>query len=347
MKQETLTEQAQEVIVASQQLAMQLHHNQWDVEHILLALLQQEKGLVSDILVELGVDVGTVRQEVEPALEKTPRIAYEVAQLYSTPRVLHLAESAKAEADRLKDEFIGTEHLLIAIIGEEKGEAAAILKRFGIDQEKVYRALQALRGGHHCNDVRAEGKYRCLEKYGYDLTEMARQSKLEPVVGRDSEVNQLVVVLTKKTRNSPLLVGDITVDKFSIVEGLAQRIALGNVPSLLLQKKIIVLDLGKLVAGAKFRGEFEERIEAVLTDVDESQGTIIPYFDELWVGVADGGLDIGSILKFPLAIGKFQCISATVPKYLEFFGEKGLLGRQFEVITIGKPGSSTDFTQSP
>ena len=224
MRQERFTEQAQEAINASQELVRQYHHSQWDMEHILLALLQQEKGLVGDILTELGVDVGAVRQQVEAALGETPRIAYEVAQLYATPRITQLLEAAAAEADRLKDEFIGTEHLLIAMAGEQKGRVADILHRFGIDQEKVFQALQKLRGGHRVTDARAESKYRSLEKYGRDLTEFARQGKLDPVIGRDEEIRRVMQILTRRTKNNPVIIGDAGVGKTAIAEGLAQKI---------------------------------------------------------------------------------------------------------------------------
>jgi len=208
VRQERFTEQVQEALALSQELVRQYRHSQWDVEHILLALLQQEAGLVGDILRELGVDVEAVRRQIEAALAKTPRIAYEAAQIYATPRIARLLEAAAAEADRLKDEFIGTEHLLIAMAGEQKGEAAGILKSFGIDQEKVYGALQKLRGGHRVDDARAESRYRSLAKYGRDLTEFARQGKLDPVIGRDEEIKRVMQILTRRTKNNPVIVGD-------------------------------------------------------------------------------------------------------------------------------------------
>jgi len=202
MGQERFTEQAQEALALSQELVKQYRHSQWDVEHILLALLQQEKGLVSGILRELGVDAEAVRQRVETALAQNPRVDYEATQIYATPRIARLIEAAASEADRLKDEFISTEHLLIAMAGEEQGEAAGILKGFGIDQEKVYLALQKLRGGHRVTDARAESKYRSLEKYGRDLTEMARQGKLDPVIGREEEVKRVMQILTRGPRTT-------------------------------------------------------------------------------------------------------------------------------------------------
>ena len=254
MRQEKFTEQAQEALALSQELVRQFQHNQWDVEHILLALLRQEGGLVSDILAELGANVETVRQEVEDALGRMPKIAYDTGQIYATPRIAQLLQTAQAEAERLKDEFIGTEHLLIAITRDERGEAAGILRRFGVDQEKVFQALQKLRGGHRVTDARAESKYRSLEKYGRDLTELARQGKLDPVIGREDEIKRVMQILTRRTKNNPVIVGDAGVGKTAIAEGLAQKIAADDVPDSLKGRRVIALDMGGLVAGSKFRG---------------------------------------------------------------------------------------------
>lgn len=337
MKQEKFTEQAQEVLAASQEVVRRYRQNQWDVEHILLALLEQEGGVTQDILEELGVNTEAIKKRVEKTIEGFPRLAYEGSEIYASARVTVFLKRALREAKRLKDEFISTECLFIAIVSEGRTQAASsVLSDFGISQEKSYKALYKIRATEGTIDQRAEGKCRALYKYGYDLTDMALQGKLEPVTGRDWEVNQLIEVLARRRKNSPLLVGDFSVDRSSIVQELARRIASGNVPRFLQGKKIVALDLGKLVAGAKFRGEFEERVEAVLAAVRRSEGRIIPYFDELWVGFAEGGLDIGSMLKFPLAVGEFKCIAASVPKYLDYFKEGGLLARQFKVISVGK-----------
>lgn len=243
MRQERFTEQTQEALAASQELVRQYHHSQWDVEHILLALLQQEAGLVGDLLKELNIDAAAVRQEVETTLEKSPKASFETGQIYATPRITQLLNTANDEANRLKDEFISTEHLLIAITGEEKGEAATILKRLGVDQEKVYSALQKLRGGHRVTDTRAESKYRSLEKYGRDLTEFARQGKLDPVIGRDVEIKRVMQILTRRTKNNPVVVGDAGVGKTAIAEGLAQKISADDVPDSLKGHKVIALDI--------------------------------------------------------------------------------------------------------
>jgi len=342
MRQGRFTEQAQEALAASQELVRQYHHSQWDVEHILLALLQQEKGLVGDILRELGVEVEAVRQEVEAALDRTPRIAYETAQIYATPRIAQLIERAGSEADRLKDEFIGTEHLLIAIAGEGKGEAAAILQRFGIDQEKVYSALQKLRGGHRVTDARAESKYRSLEKYGRDLTEFARLGRLDPVIGRDKEIRRVTQILSRRTKNNPVVVGDAGVGKTAIAEGLAQKIAADDVPDSLKGRRIIALDMGALVAGSKFRGEFEERLKAVMDEVRQAQGEVILFIDEfhtvVGAGAAEGAIDASNMLKPALAHGELQCIGATtLDEYRKFIEKDKALERRLQPVFIGEP----------
>ena len=342
MRQERFTEQAQEALALSQELLRQYRHSQWDVEHILLALLQQEQGLVGDILQKLGVDVDAVRQEVVAALEKFPKAAYETGQVYVTPRIANLIRKAGEEADRLKDEFIGTEHLFIAIAGEERGEAASILHRFGIDQEKVYRALQDIRGGHRVTDARAESKYRSLEKYGRDLTEMARRGKLDPVIGRDDEIKRAMQILTRRTKNNPVLVGEAGVGKTAIAEGLAQKIAADDVPSSLKGRKVVALDMGALVAGSKFRGEFEERLKAVIDEVRQAKGEIILFIDEIHnvvgAGAAEGAIDASNMLKPALAHGELQCVGATtLDEYRKFVEKDKALERRLQPVFIGEP----------
>ena len=342
MRQERFTEQAQEALAASQELVRQYHHSQWDVEHILLALLQQEAGLVSDILRELNIDVEAVRQQVEAALEKSPKTAFETGQIYATPRIAQLLKTASDEANRLKDEFISTEHLLIAMAGEEKGEAVAILKRLGVDQEKVYGALQKLRGGHRVTDSRAESKYRSLEKYGRDLTEFARQGKLDPVIGRDDEIKRVMQILTRRTKNNPVIVGDAGVGKTAIAEGLAQKIASDDVPDSLKGRKVVALDMGALVAGSKFRGEFEERLKAVMDEVRQAQGEIILFIDEIHTvvgaGAAEGAIDASNMLKPALAHGELQCVGATtLDEYRKFIEKDKALERRLQPVFIGEP----------
>ncbi|MCJ7769331.1 MAG: ATP-dependent Clp protease ATP-binding subunit, partial [Dehalococcoidales bacterium] len=326
MRQERFTEQAQEALAASQQLVRQFKHSQWDVEHILLALLQQEKGLVGDILKELGTDIKALKKQMIAALEKTPQVSYETEQIYATPRVAKLLEASGKEADRLKDEFVGTEHFLIAISGDEKGEAAKILHNAKINQEKVYSSLQKIRGGHRVTDSRAESKYRSLAKYSRDLTELARQGKLDPVIGRDEEIKRVMQILTRRTKNNPVVVGEAGVGKTAIAEGVAQKIAADDVPESLRNRRVQALDMGALVAGSKFRGEFEERLKAVMDEVREAHGEVILFIDEIHTvvgaGAAEGSVDASNMLKPALAHGELQCIGATTSDEYRKFIEK-------------------------
>jgi len=342
MRQEKFTEQAQEALALSQELVREYHHSQWDVEHILLALLQQERGLVGDILRELGVDVEAIKREVIASLGKSPRVTYETGQIYATPRIAQVIKKAGEEADRLKDEFTGTEHLLIAITAEEKGEAAGILQRFGADQEKVYSALQKLRGGHRVTNARAESMYRSLEKYGRDLTEMARQGKLDPVIGREEEIKRVMQVLSRRTKNNPVIVGDAGVGKTAIAEGLAQKIVADDVPDSLKGRRVVALDMGALVAGSKFRGEFEERLKAVMDEVRQAQGEVILFIDEIHTvvgaGAAEGAISAGNMLKPALAHGELQCVGATtIDEYRKFIEKDKALERRLQPVFLSEP----------
>ena len=343
MTPEKFTEQAQEVLAASQDLVRRYHHSQWDVEHILLALLEQEKGVTRDILQELGVDVEAVKRRVETILQNFPKVAYEGTQIYATPRISQLLENARQEADRLKDEFISTEHLLIAIAGETRGEAATILSGFGLSQERIYQALRKIRGAHRVTDQHAESKYRSLEKYGHDLTELAQQGKLDPVIGREDEIKRVIQILSRRTKNNPVLIGDAGVGKTAIAEGLAQKIVAEDAPDSLKDKRVIALDMGALVAGSKFRGEFEERLKAVLDEIRQASGEIILFIDELHTvvgaGAAEGAIDASNMLKPALARGELQCIGATtLDEYRKHIEKDAALARRFQPVFVGEPG---------
>ncbi len=342
MKQERFTEQAQEAITLSQQIVQQYQHNQWDIEHILLALLRQERGLVSEIITDIGIDVNSVRREIEKVLEGLPKVAYQTGQIYATPRVGELFKNAEEEANRLKDEFIGTEHVFIAITKDEKGESARILKNAGINQEKVYQALEKIRGGHRVTDQRAESKYRSLQKYGRDLTDLARQGKLDPVIGRENEIKRVMQILTRRTKNNPVVVGDAGVGKTAIAEGLAQKIAADDVPDSLKGRRVMALDMGSLVAGSKFRGEFEERLKAVMDEVREAEGEVILFIDEIHTmvgaGAAEGAIDASNMLKPALAHGELQCIGATtLDEYRKFIEKDKALERRLQPVFLGEP----------
>jgi len=344
MAMERFTEQAQEALAASQELVRRYRHSQWDVEHILLALLEQETGITHQILDELSIDAEEVKSRVDKTLRNYPQINYVGVQIYATPRISQLTEEAAREADRLKDEFVSTEHLLIAIAGEGKGDASKILAESGITQEKIYQALRRIRGPHRVTDRRAESKYRSLAKYGHDLTQLARHGKLDPVIGREREIKRVIQILSRRTKNNPVVIGDAGVGKTAIAEGLAQRIAAEDVPNSLKGKRVVALDMGALVAGSKFRGEFEERLKAVLDEIRQASGEVILFIDELHTvvgaGGAEGAIDASNMLKPALSRGELQCIGATtLNEYREHIEKDKALERRFQPVFIDEPGA--------
>ena len=342
LRPEKFTEQAEQVLVDSQDIVRRFKHSQWDVEHILLALLELDRGLPQEILDNLSVPLDSIKNSVTESLEKSPKVAYEATQIYATPRAARLLDSARLESERLKDEFIGTEHLLIGATMEREGEVARILKEHGVDQEQVYRALMQIRGTHRVTDPRAESKYRSLEKYSIDLTKLASQGKLDPVVGRDGEVRRVMQTLTRRKKNNPVIIGDAGVGKTAIAEGLAQRIVAGDVPGVLKDRRLLALDMGSLVAGSKFRGEFEERLKAVMDEVKSAEGEVILFIDEIHTvvgaGGAEGAIDASNLLKPALQRGELQCIGATTAdEYRKYIEKDAALERRFQSIYLEEP----------
>ena len=336
------TNQARQVLQNSQELVRRHRHNQWDVEHILLALLELEDGVPSRILEELNAPSDAIRAELFKALESAPRLAQEANQIYPTPRAQRLMDAAREEADRLNDEFIGAEHLFVAAVSEPQGASATILRAHGIDREQVYQALTQVRGRHRVDDPDAESRYGSLEKYSIDLTAMARQGKLDPVVGRDLEIRQVMQTLTRRRKNNPVIIGEAGVGKTAIAEGLAQRISGGDVPDSLESRRVMALDLPAMVAGSKFRGEFEERLKSVIDEVKEAGGEVILFLDELHTmvgaGGGEGGVDASNMLKPALSRGEMQCIGATtLDEYRKYIEKDSALERRFQPIFLEEP----------
>jgi ATP-dependent Clp protease ATP-binding subunit ClpB len=308
------TEKAQEGLAAAQRLASRFSNQQVDVEHVLLALLDQQQGLAPAILDKASVPVEPLKLRVQRELEKLPKVSSPTGatdQVYVTGRLNRLLGEAEDEAKRLKDDYVSVEHLLLAMTNDT-GASGRILKEFGVSREKLMQAMQEVRGHQRVTSQNPEGTYQALERYGRDLTQLAAQGKLDPVIGRDDEIRRVIQVLSRRTKNNPVLIGEPGVGKTAIVEGLAQRIVKGDVPDGLKDKRVVALDMGALIAGAKYRGEFEERLKAVLKEVQESQGQIILFIDELHTvvgaGKAEGAMDAGNLLKPMLARGELHCI---------------------------------------
>jgi ATP-dependent Clp protease ATP-binding subunit ClpC len=342
MRQDRFTEGAQQVLAASQELVRKERHSQWDVEHVLMALLTHEGGVMPDLLQRLGVDRDRLRDAVAQALAKAPKLAYDVVQIYTTPRIVKMLEAANAEAERLKDEYVGVEHLLVAIADERDGESGRILQQFNIDKEKVYRALQEVRGGARLESPTGESTYRALERYSIDLTEAARQGKLDPVIHREDEIKRVMQVLNRRTKNNPVIIGDAGVGKTAIAEGLAQRIVAGDVPENLKDKRVLALDMGAMVAGSKFRGEFEERLKAVMDEIKRAKGEVIVFIDEIHqvvgAGAAEGSIDASTMMKPALARGELQCVGAcTLDDYRQHIEKDPALERRFAPVYVDEP----------
>ncbi len=341
---EKFTERARGLVQSAQDILVRYQHTQLDTEHLLLAMLEQNDGLAVQVLQTLNVDVRALGHATEEALARAPKVQYadQGAQVYITPRIKRVFDLAKEEAQRLQDSYIGVEHLLLGLVKEGDGGAARLLKGQNVDEEKVYRALQAVRGSARVTDENPEEKYRMLERFSRDLTALAREDKIDPVIGRDEEIKRTIQILSRRTKNNPVLIGDPGVGKTAIAEGLALKIAKGDVPENLRGRRLLALDMGALVAGSKFRGEFEERLKGVMDEVRKAAGQVVLFLDELHTvvgaGAAEGAMDASNMLKPALARGELQCIGATtLDEYRKNIEKDAALERRFQPIVVGEP----------
>ena len=341
MRLDKLTTKSQEALQQAQSLAEKRNHQAIDVEHLLFSLLGQKEGVVLSLLQKLGAATSSLTERLQKALDRVPQVTGATGQAFITPRLKKIIEGAEAEAEGLKDEYVSAEHLLLAML-QDSGEAGKILKDLGLSRDKILNALVSIRGAQRITDPNPEEKYQALEKYSRDLTDLARKGKLDPVIGRDDEIRRVIQVLSRRTKNNPVLIGEPGVGKTAIVEGLALRIVNGDVPEGLKEKRLVALDLGALVAGAKFRGEFEDRLKAVLKEVTEASGQIILFIDELHTlvgaGAAEGAMDASNMLKPALARGELRCVGATtLDEYRKRVEKDPALERRFQPIYVGEP----------
>jgi ATP-dependent Clp protease ATP-binding subunit ClpC len=345
MRFDRFTERAQEAAQRAAEIIQRYGHNQIDTEHILLALIEQPDGVISQLLEIMNVDPNNLTERLDYILRTSPKaniFGGGAGQIFITPRVKRIVDLANEEANRLKDEYISTEHLFLAVLSERSTPAARLLEGAGITKDRVQEAITQLRGGQRVTDPQAETRYRTLEKYSRDLTQMAREGKLDPVIGRDAEILRVIQILSRRTKNNPVLIGEAGVGKTAIVEGLAQKIATNDVPEILSGKKVISLDLSAMIAGSRFRGEFEERLKAAIEEVQRAQGEIILFIDELHTvvgaGAAQGAMDASNMLKPALARGELQAVGATtLDEYQKHIEKDAALERRFAPVYVEEP----------
>ena len=343
---ENYTERAKDAISAAQDILRRYKQNQLDTEHILLALLEQDDGLTGQILSRIGADERSIVRRVEEELARFPKLHTADRsgsdQVFITPRAKRTLDYAESESSRLKDKFVGVEHLLLGVLKTDDSPAARILSATHVDEERIYRALQQIRGNQRADNENPEGKYQMLQKFSRDLTALAREGKLDPVIGRDDEVRRVIQILSRRTKNNPVLIGDPGVGKTAIVEGLAQMIVAGSVPENLRGRQLLSIDLGAMVAGSKFRGEFEERLKGVMDEIQKAAGQFVVFIDELHTvvgaGAAEGAMDASNLLKPALARGELQCIGATtLDEYRKNIEKDAALERRFQPVLVGEP----------
>jgi len=343
LRPEKMTIKTQEALAAAHELASARENSALEAEHLLLALMDQEGGLAAPLLQKVGANPQTIRNKAETAINRLPRVSGDTAQVTISSGVSRILTTAQKEADTMKDSFVATEHVLLAMAGDKGSEAGRIFAENGISRNALLAALKEIRGDERVTDQNQEERYQALAKYARDLTDLARKGKLDPVIGRDDEIRRVIQVLSRRTKNNPVLIGEPGVGKTAIVEGLASRIVAGDVPETLKNRRLVALDMGALVAGAKYRGEFEERLKGVIKEVEKSAGEIVLFIDELHTlvgaGAAEGAMDASNMLKPALARGELHCIGATtLNEYRKHIEKDAALERRFQQVYAGEPG---------